>query len=166
MRKQILTAQQEQQLLHSKINEGEKEKRLLFEKVLSSEQIIGNRERDLELRDIKIESLENVIKKRAEQQQQQQPAQSNQTKKKEQVKLTQLEEVIANKDALMNKLEKKIVQIEQQMTDKLAHQLNKQVEIQKLLEQNIATLEGRCELLEMQNEQVKRDRDEANRKIL
>lgn len=54
-------------MLHSKINEGEKEKRLLFEKVLSSEQIIGNRERDLELRDIKIESLENVIKKRAEQ---------------------------------------------------------------------------------------------------
>lgn len=52
------------------------------------------------------------------------------------------------------------------MTDKLADQLKKQVEIQKLLEQNIATLEGRCELLEMQNEQIKCDRDEAHRKIL
>ncbi len=52
------------------------------------------------------------------------------------------------------------------MTDKLAEQLKKQVEIEKLLEQNIATLEGRCELLEMQNEQVKSDRDDAQRKIL
>ncbi len=49
-----------------RIQDAEKEKRSLFEKVLSSEQVIGDRERDIELRDIKIESLENVIKKRAE----------------------------------------------------------------------------------------------------
>lgn len=49
-----------------KIQEADKEKRSLFEKVLTSEQVIGDRERDIELRDIKIESLENVIKKRAE----------------------------------------------------------------------------------------------------
>lgn len=48
--------------------------------MLSSEQVIGDRERDIELRDIKIESLENVIKKRAEAQL---PPQSSQTKKKD-----------------------------------------------------------------------------------
>ncbi len=146
-----------------RIQDAEKEKRSLFEKVLSSEQVIGDRERDIELRDIKIESLENVIKKRAEAQL---PPQSSQTKKKDQIKLTQLEEEITSKDAFIKKLERKVAMVEQQMTDKLAEQLKKQVEIQKLLEQNIATLEGRCELLEMQNEQVKSDRDDAQRKIL
>ena len=163
MRKQILIAQSDYQQLQLRIQESEKEKRSLFEKVLSSEQILGDRERDIELRDIKIESLENVIKKRAEAQL---PPQSSQTKKKDQIKLAQLEEEVTNKDATIKKLERRIAQIEQQMTEKLADQLRKQVEIQKLLEQNISTLEGRCELLEMQNEQIKSDRDEANRKIL
>ena len=94
--------------------------------MLSSEQVIGDRERDIELRDIKIESLENVIKKRAEAQL---PPQSSQTKKKDQAKLTQLEEEVASKDALIKKLERRIALVEQQMTDKLADQLKKQVEI-------------------------------------
>lgn len=151
-----------------KIQEADKEKRSLFEKVLTSEQVIGDRERDIELRDIKIESLENVIKKRAEaftQQQIQQP-QLSQSKKKEQQKLALMEEEMANKDQLIKKLERKLAQTELLMNERLGDQLHKQLEIQKLLEQNIATLEARCELLEMQNEQFKKDRDDAQRQLL
>jgi hypothetical protein len=48
----------------SKMDELEAEKRTLFERALVSEQKVGDKERDLELKDIKIESLENIIKKR------------------------------------------------------------------------------------------------------
>ncbi len=48
----------------NKMDELEAEKRTLFERALVSEQKVGDKERDLELKDIKIESLENIIKKR------------------------------------------------------------------------------------------------------
>ena len=35
---------------------------------------------------------------------------------------------------------------------------DKNIEIQKLLEGNIQTLENRCELLEMQNDQLRKDK--------
>ena len=42
----------------------QKEKQELFQKCLSSEQNLSDKVRDGELKDIKIESLENIIKKR------------------------------------------------------------------------------------------------------
>ena len=37
----------------------------------------------------------------------------------------------------------------------------KHIEIQKLLETNLQTLENRCELLEMQNETLRKDKEES-----
>ena len=52
-----------------KMDELEADKRAFFERALVSEQKLGDKERDLELKDIKIESLENIIKKRGIQEQ-------------------------------------------------------------------------------------------------
>jgi hypothetical protein len=41
----------------------------------------------------------------------------------------------------------------------------KHIEIQKLLESNIVTLENRVELLEMQNEQLRKDKIDADDKV-
>ena len=47
-----------------RIEELQKEKQELFQKCLASEQSLSDKVRDGELKDIKIESLENIIKKR------------------------------------------------------------------------------------------------------
>jgi len=39
----------------------------MFERVMNAEQLATDRERDLELLNIKVESLENIIKKREQQ---------------------------------------------------------------------------------------------------
>ena len=69
MRRQITNATQQLQQQMGKMDELEADKRALFERALVSEQKLGDKERDLELKDIKIESLENIIKKRGIQEQ-------------------------------------------------------------------------------------------------
>jgi len=41
----------------------------------------------------------------------------------------------------------------------LKRTFDKQIEIQKLLETNLQTLENRCELLELQNDQIRHEKE-------
>jgi hypothetical protein len=55
------------QRLTNEKDEIESERRRLLESVVGLEQRLNDKERDLELKDVKIESLENIIQKREQQ---------------------------------------------------------------------------------------------------
>lgn len=134
--------------------EIDKERKSLFERVLNQEQVIGERERDIELQGIKIESLDNIVRKR--------DANSGQGQGNAQyLKKIQLLEIESERDRkLVKKSQDKVTRMELAGQEKLDREIQKQTELQKILEQNVQTLEARCELLEMQNEGLKRDRED------
>jgi CRISPR/Cas system CSM-associated protein Csm4 (group 5 of RAMP superfamily) len=102
----------------------DKEKRELFERVIDSEQLAGDRERDLELKDIKIESLENIIKKREAI-----PVPSPRIDEKQTEKIYCLLEKIQKLTYSKARLESKLEKAEAESTSKIKEHTKKQVEI-------------------------------------
>lgn len=62
--------------------------------------------------------------------------------------LRKLQKELEDAQAQTKQIKLEMQQREKQFNDRVAQQVAKQVEVQKLLEQNVQTLESRCELLE------------------
>lgn len=130
-----------------------KERQDIFQKCLASEQTLSDVKRDSELKEIKIESLQNIIAKRELQAQGSAgPAKFAKGGKKD---LTQaMEKLDREKRNLQDEVGRLALENEKlnqsiRGLKSIKEARDKQSEIQKLLETNLQTLEQRCELLEM-----------------
>ena len=94
---------------------------------------------------IRIDSLENVMKRRSE-------AQLKAPVNEESVAM------IRDLERQNKKWQERLSKMEKRHADQLREQQDKANEMQKILEQNGQTLKERCEVLQMQIEHVKREK--------
>ncbi|TNV85656.1 hypothetical protein FGO68_gene10137 [Halteria grandinella] len=133
------------------LEEIDKERRQTQGRLVQLEQDLNERGRDIELKDIKIESLEAIIKKR-------ETAQSDHTAQI----AAQLEDKVALLEADREKLIKDNIALIRQIDhfkeehDKNMKFIHKQDEIQRIYEQNSRSLEERCRFLESHLDQTKK----------
>eukprot|EP00347_Sterkiella_histriomuscorum_P005752 403355403 len=147
-------------------DELQDERRQLLQQIIEQEQNVQEKIRDLELKDVKIQSLESILQKRD---MSLDFSSTNINKYEDKIRKLEAdrENLIKDNITLIKENEYLKEQINITMRDEQEkfrvyneEKSQKQEEIQRLLETNLQTLEDRCQLLEQQIEQLRRDKQE------
>jgi len=122
-----------------------------MQSVIENEQALQERLRDLELKDVKIQSLEAIIQKR------EQSIDFTSIKLEERMRLLEGDKeklikdnvtLIRENEYLKEHLQTTVREEQEKLKEYSDERYAKQEEIQRLLETNLQTLEDRCHLLE------------------